>query len=114
MIWIYGGGFYFGESNNYQPYMLVAREDILVVTFNYRVNAFGFLTTGDARLPGNYGLWDQRLAIQWVKNNIADYGGDPQSITIFGESAGARSVSFQMISPVNTADLFKRGITQSG
>ena len=114
MIWIHGGGFSIGSSNEDQPDVLVATEDVLVVTINYRVNAFAFLTTGDATLSGNYGLWDQHLAIQWVKDNIADYGGDPANITLFGESAGGRSVSFQLISPINTANLIRRGIVESG
>lgn len=114
MVWLHGGGFYFESSDNYQPDVLVVTEDVVVVTINYRLNSFGFLTTGDDTFPGNYGLWDQKLAMQWVKDNIADYGGDPESITLFGESAGGRSVSFQMMTPTNPASLFHRGIVESG
>lgn len=114
MIWIYGGGFQTGKSNTYPGSMLAVEGNVVVVTINYRVNLFGFLTTGDNQLKGNWGLWDQKLAIEWVKNNIAEYGGNPESITIFGESAGGRSVSFQMFSPQNNATLFQRAITESG
>ena len=81
---------------------------------NYRVAGLGFLALDEKEIPGNAGLFDQRLALQWVKDNIADYGGDTTNITLFGESAGGRSVSFQLISPVNTASLFQRGIVESG
>ena len=114
MVWIHGGGFRSGSSNQEKPEVLVAIEDVIVVTLNYRLNIFGFLTNGDATIPGNYGLWDQQLAIQWVKDNIADYGGDTENITLFGESAGGRSVAFQMISPVNSENIFRRGIVESG
>lgn len=114
MIWIHGGGFTTGSSDPYQGQVMVAQGGVIVVTINYRLNIFGFLTTGNSDLPGNYGLWDQKLAIQWVKDNIAEYGGDPNSITLFGESAGGRSVSFQMFSPQNDNSLFQRAITESG
>ncbi|XP_067938897.1 carboxylesterase 1C-like [Watersipora subatra] len=114
MIWIHGGGLSTGESNTYNGGRLAAVENVVVVTINYRLNLFGFLTTGESELPGNYGFWDQRLAIQWVKENIDDYGGQGSAITIFGESAGGRSVGFQMMSPQNNRDLFQRAITESG
>ncbi|XP_067939727.1 acylcarnitine hydrolase-like [Watersipora subatra] len=114
MLWIHGGGFAFGKSNDFNGAILAASENVVVVTINYRLNIFGFLTTGDDKLPGNYGLWDQRLAIQWVKDNIKDYGGNSSEITIFGESAGARSVGFQLVSPRNSQTLFQRAIMQSG
>ncbi|KAJ8303857.1 hypothetical protein KUTeg_017440 [Tegillarca granosa] len=92
---------------------LASAGDVIVVTINNRLNIFGFISSADSKLPGNYGLWDQRLAIQWVKNNIRDYGGNPSSITIFGESAGAVSVGYQSLSPLNSG-LFQRAILQSG
>ncbi|XP_004648882.1 bile salt-activated lipase-like, partial [Octodon degus] len=73
----------------------------------------GFLSTGDSNLPGNYGLRDQHMAIAWVKRNIAAFGGDPNNITIFGESAGGASVSLQTLSPYNKG-LIQRAISQSG
>ncbi|XP_061867770.1 bile salt-activated lipase [Colius striatus] len=121
MVWIYGGAFLIGEAegtkffNNYlyDGEEIAVRGNVIVVTFNYRVGPLGFLSTGDENLPGNYGLKDQHMAIAWVKRNIKAFGGDPENITIFGESAGAVSVSLQMLSPKNKG-LFKRAISQSG
>ncbi|XP_061208329.1 bile salt-activated lipase [Neopsephotus bourkii] len=121
MIWIYGGAFLLGGSqganflNNYlyDGEEIAVRGNVIVVTINYRLGPLGFLSTGDANLPGNYGLKDQHMAIAWVKRNIKAFGGDPENITIFGESAGAVSVSLQMLTPKNKG-LFKRAISQSG
>ncbi|KAG9471269.1 hypothetical protein GDO78_015336 [Eleutherodactylus coqui] len=121
MVWIYGGGFLLGGGQGanfldnylYDGEELALRGKVIVVTFNYRVGPLGFLSTGDANGPGNYGLWDQHLAIAWVKRNIAAFGGDTENITIFGESAGAASVSLQTLTPYNVG-LIKRAISQSG
>ncbi|NWU65083.1 CEL lipase, partial [Pterocles burchelli] len=121
MIWIFGGAFLVGGSqganflNNYlyDGEEIAVRGNVIVVTINYRLGPLGFLSTGDANMPGNYGLKDQHMAIAWVKRNIKAFGGDPENITIFGESAGAVSVSLQMLSPKNKG-LFKRAISQSG
>ncbi|XP_015419600.1 PREDICTED: bile salt-activated lipase isoform X5 [Myotis davidii] len=121
MIWIYGGGFLLGSAhdksffNNYEydGEEIATRGNVILVTFNYRLGALGFLSTGDANLPGNYGLRDQHMAIVWVKRNIAAFGGDPDNITIFGESAGGVSVSLQTLSPYNKG-LIQRAISQSG
>ncbi|XP_034062233.1 bile salt-activated lipase-like [Gymnodraco acuticeps] len=121
MIWIYGGGFLAGGSmganflNNYlySGQEIADKGGVIVVSVGYRVGTLGFLSTGDSRLPGNYGLWDQHAAIAWVSRNIRSFGGDPGNITIFGESAGGASVSFQTLSPHNKG-LFKRAISQSG
>ncbi|XP_067929883.1 carboxylesterase 5A-like [Watersipora subatra] len=114
MIWIHGGSFKYGSSDVYPLDVLAAANDVVAVSFNYRLGAFGFLASPEDGLLGNYGLWDQQLAIQWVKNNIADYGGDPNSITLFGESAGANAITFHMVSPLTPPNLFHRGIMQSG
>ncbi|XP_034752627.1 bile salt-activated lipase-like isoform X1 [Etheostoma cragini] len=121
MIWLYGGGFFVGGSmgpnflNNYlySGQEIADKGNVIVVSVGYRVGTLGFLSTGDSRLPGNYGLWDQHAAIAWVNRNIRSFGGDPDNITIFGESAGAASVSFQTLSP-HSKGLFKRAISQSG
>ncbi|XP_034958083.1 bile salt-activated lipase [Zootoca vivipara] len=121
MVWIYGGAFLWGGGqgpnflNNYlyDGEEIATRGKVIVVTLNYRLGPLGFLSTGDASLPGNYGLKDQHMAIAWVKRNIKNFGGDPDNITIFGESAGAVSVSLQMLSPYNKG-LIKRAISQSG
>ncbi|XP_062063273.1 bile salt-activated lipase [Lepus europaeus] len=121
MIWIYGGAFLMGSGQGanflsnylYDGEEIATRGNVIVVTFNYRVGPLGFLSTGDANLPGNYGLRDQHMAIAWVKRNIAAFGGDPDNITLFGESAGGASVSLQTLSPYNKG-LIRRAISQSG
>ncbi|XP_054502611.2 bile salt-activated lipase-like isoform X1 [Agelaius phoeniceus] len=121
MIYIYGGAFLLGGGQGanfldnylYDGEEIAVRGNVIVVTINYRVGPLGFLSTGDENLPGNYGLKDQHMAIAWVKRNIKAFGGDPDNITIFGESAGAASVSLQTLSPKNKG-LFKRAISQSG
>ncbi|KAK5900577.1 hypothetical protein CgunFtcFv8_025526 [Champsocephalus gunnari] len=121
MVWIYGGAFLAGgsmganflENYLYSGQEIADRGDVIVVTLGYRVGALGFLSTGESDLPGNYGLWDQHAAIAWVNRNIRSFGGDPDRITVFGESAGGASVNFQTLSPHNKG-LFKRAISQSG
>ncbi|XP_066449844.1 acetylcholinesterase isoform X1 [Eleutherodactylus coqui] len=117
MVWIYGGGFYSGSSSLdvYDGRYLCHTENVIVVSMNYRVAAFGFLslTPGSADAPGNVGLFDQRLALQWVQDNIAFFGGDPRSATIFGESAGGASVGMHVLSP-GSHHLFSKAILQSG
>ncbi|XP_066283584.1 pyrethroid hydrolase Ces2e-like [Branchiostoma lanceolatum] len=113
MVYIHGGRFNYDTALSFNGKWLAARGDVIVVTLNYRLNVFGFLSTGDRNSPGNYGLMDQRAAIVWVKDNIGNFGGDPDRITIFGESAGGMAVSMQLISP-KTTGLFQRAICQSG
>ncbi|CAL1527528.1 unnamed protein product [Lymnaea stagnalis] len=113
VIFIHGGGFFFGSTFIYNPGSFVTEQDVVFVTIQYRFGLFGFLTTEDENAPGNYGLWDQALALKWVKNNIAAFGGDPSDITIAGESAGGSSVSFLTLSPV-PKDLFTKAYSSSG
>ncbi|KAM8933836.1 bile salt-activated lipase [Pelodytes ibericus] len=121
MVWIYGGAFLLGGGQGanfldnylYDGEEIALRGNVIVVTFNYRVGPLGFLSTGDGNIPGNYGLWDQHMAIAWVKRNIAAFGGDANNITLFGESAGGASVSLQTLTPYNVG-LIKRAISQSG
>ncbi|XP_017665410.1 PREDICTED: bile salt-activated lipase [Lepidothrix coronata] len=104
MVFIYGGAFLVGGSQGanfldnylYDGEEIAVRGNVIVVTINYRLGPLGFLSTGDENMPGNYGLKDQHMAIAWVKRNIKAFGGDPENITIFGESAGAVSVSLQL------------------
>ena len=96
-----------------RPSKLVVDEKMIVVVVQYRLGALGFFSSGDEVLLGNQGLWDQNLALCWVKDNIRAFGGDPDIITIFGESAGSMSVGLQMFSP-QSRGLFKRVIMQSG
>ena len=113
MIWIHGGGFVIGSSNDYDSGPLSLSGDVVVVTINYRLNLFGFLSTYDNDTRGNMGLFDQHLAIRWIHDNIQAFGGDPNRITIFGESAGSASVAYQIIYPGNKG-LVHRAIAESG
>jgi para-nitrobenzyl esterase len=119
MVWIHGGGFWAGfggeERHNGAP---LAKKGAVVVTLNYRLGPFGFLAhpalADNSRDPvGNYGLLDQIAALKWVKRNIARFGGDPNRVTIFGESAGGMSVGSLIASPL-AKGLFQRAILESG
>ncbi|XP_076253179.1 juvenile hormone esterase-like [Rhynchophorus ferrugineus] len=112
MVWFYGGSFREGNSTLYGPEFLLKNE-VIVVTLNYRLSIFGFLATDDLNSPGNYGLKDQVEALRWIKRNIRRFGGDPGKVTIFGESAGAAAVGFLLISN-QTEGLFSGAIMQSG
>ncbi|MGB7221226.1 MAG: carboxylesterase family protein, partial [Bradyrhizobium sp.] len=129
-VWIHGGALVSGAGSDYDPSVMVADNNIIVVTINYRLGSLGFLAAsvlsasqpdafenaGDA---GNYGLMDQQFALAWVQRNIAAFGGDPDSVTIGGESAGGLSVSSQLAS-TNTVrsltgrPLFRGAIIESG
>jgi para-nitrobenzyl esterase len=119
MVWIHGGAFVIGAgSQGIYNGKHLARRDVVVVTINYRLGAFGFLNLADAsegRLPGTgaEGLGDQILALDWVKRNIVLFGGDPGNVTIFGESAGGMSVGALLASPL-ARGLFHKAIAQSG
>lgn len=116
MVLIYGGGLRTGDTNSYDPNKLVRQGNVVFVSMGYRVNIFGFLahpaldTEGDP--TSNYGIMDQQEALRWVQRNISQFGGDPNNVTIFGESAGASSVYYNVTSPT-AAGLFHRAITQS-
>ena len=120
MVWIHGGAFNTGAGSvgTYNGKYLVPRGDIVLVTINYRLGAFGFLNLRDAtngKLPGTgaEGLADQIAALRWVKDNIASFGGDPGNVTIFGESAGGMSVGALLACP-DAKGLFHKAIPQSG
>lgn len=114
-----GGGFVFGGAAYYGPARFMNRQDFVLVTFNYRLGPQGFLnfaesSDNDTFLPrGNMGLKDQRLVFQWIQKNIAKFGGDPNRVTIYGQSAGGISANFLMLSNT-TNKLFHRVITHSG
>ncbi|XP_043248312.1 juvenile hormone esterase-like [Colletes gigas] len=114
MVWIYGGGYISGGNRQtmYGPDWFI-EDDIVMVAMNYRLGPMGFLALGLPDASGNQGLKDQNLALKWVQKNIAKFGGDPNKVTIMGESAGASSVIFHMLSPMS-AGLFHQGVTQSG
>lgn len=113
MFWIHGGAFKGGGGNfpiTGAGYLV--KEDVMVITINYRVGPLGFLAVNEMA-PGNAGLHDQILALKWVQANIADFGGDPNQVTIFGQSAGAVSVDTLVLSPA-ARGLFNKAIAQSG
>ncbi|XP_074040164.1 juvenile hormone esterase [Leptinotarsa decemlineata] len=116
MVWIHGGGFFLGSNSTklYGPEYIITK-DVVLVTINYRLGFCGFLTLKDSSLevPGNAGLKDQVLALKWVQRNIKHFNGDPNNVTIFGESAGAASVHYLILSP-SANGLFHKAILQSG
>jgi para-nitrobenzyl esterase len=120
MVWVYGGGFQAGApSEARQDGEKLAHKGVIVVSMNYRLGVFGFFAHPELskesphHASGNYGLLDQVAALEWVRKNIAAFGGDPENVTIFGESAGSFSVSALMASPVSK-HLMKRAIGESG
>jgi para-nitrobenzyl esterase len=128
MFWIHGGGNQNGSASEPVPYSngmgsfyagkFLAAKDVVVVTFNYRLGPFGFMAhpavaSESGGAAGNQGLHDQAAALEWVKANIARFGGDPKKVTIFGESAGSLDVCFHMTSP-KTRGLFHGAVSQSG
>ncbi|XP_014480314.1 PREDICTED: acetylcholinesterase isoform X2 [Dinoponera quadriceps] len=113
MFYIHGGQFIHGASNLFPGHMLAAFYNVVVVSINYRLGALGFLSTGDENSPGNYGILDQALALQWVYDNIYIFNGNPDSITLFGPGAGAASAGLLMVAP-RTRDLVSKVIAQSG
>ncbi len=139
LVWIYGGGFFSGTStlDLYDLRVLAAEENIVMVSMQYRIAALGFLFFDTEDVPGNAGMFDQVtqisstkvllcaplnmifhslllqiMAMQWVRDNIAEFGGNPDNITIFGESAGAASVGLHLLSPLSR-NLFSQAIMQS-
>lgn len=93
-----------GNKAYYGPDHLL-EHDIVYVGVNYRLGPLGFLSTGQKDCPGNNGLKDQTRALQWIRENIASFGGDPDSVTLFGESAGGASVTYHMMSPLSKGEL---------
>ncbi|KAM9376088.1 cocaine esterase-like [Pholidichthys leucotaenia] len=113
MVWIHGGGFIIGSASMYDGSALAAYQDAVVVVIQYRLGYLGFISTGDENISGNFGLLDQIEALRWVQRHIHNFGGDKDSVTIFGESAGAVSVSLLLLSPLSNG-LFHRAIAESG
>ena len=108
MFWIHGGASRWGSGHegNYTSGFLPTQGDVIVVTTQYRLGIFGWLAHPDLSaestfgVSGNYGTLDQILALKWVQNNISNFGGDPDNVTIFGESAGGQAVSSLLMSPL--------------
>lgn len=114
MVWVHGGGFTFGAGSDYDLKRLALGGDVVVVSVNYRLGAFGFFGHPElGRDSGVFGLEDQQAALRWVQRNARAFGGDPRNVTLFGESAGGMSTCAQLTSP-SAAGLFHRAIIQSG
>jgi para-nitrobenzyl esterase len=117
MFWSYGGGEADGESNDYDGSKLAYQGHVVVVTFNYRMNLMGFLAhpalNNEGHLFANYGLLDNQFALKWVHQNIGNFGGDPNNVTVFGQSAGSRNSASEVVSPL-AKGLFQRAIFESG
>jgi para-nitrobenzyl esterase len=129
-VWIHGGALVSGAGSDYDPSVMVADNNVIVVTINYRLGSLGFLAASVLAAPqadafenagdaGNYGLMDQQFALAWVQRNIAAFGGDPDAVTIGGESAGGLSVSSQLASTTTVRSLtgrplFRGAIIESG
>ena len=116
MVWIHGGSFTSGAASDYQPRTLAREQNVVVVTVNYRLGALGFLATPGLEengSVGNYGLLGQQLALKWVRQNVAAFGGDAANVTAFGESAGGMSICQQLLMP-GSQGLFDKAIIQSG
>lgn len=117
MVWFYGGGLFSGDSNSYDGSRLTKRGNVIVVTTNYRVGALGFFShpaiNGEGHPYANYGIMDHQAALRWVKANIAAFGGNPDNVTIFGQSGGGTAVMANIASPT-AKGLFHRAINQSG
>ena len=112
MVYIHGGGFLTGSGSDYDPVWLI-EKDVILVTINYRLGLLGFLTLGNAYVSGNMGLKDQLAALFWVRSNILVFGGNPDKVTIFGDSSGGMSVHFHQLSPLGEG-LYRAGIAMSG
>lgn len=115
VVFIHGGGFYGGTNNPilYGPDLFMDTKQVVLVTITHRLNVFGFLATGDKASPGNYGLKDQTMAMRWIKRHIGAFGGDPDSITFMGHSAGSTSVNYHLVSR-HSEGLYKNAIMLSG
>jgi para-nitrobenzyl esterase len=115
LVWIHGGAYVGGSSNLYPLDTLSRTGDLVVVSINYRLGALGFMAHPGfpAAHNGSVGLEDQRMALRWVKANIAAFGGDPKNVTLAGESAGAASVCMQLMSTKESRGLFEKAIIQS-
>lgn len=103
MVFVHGGGFFAGSPSGliHGPQYFMDNGEVILVIMAYRLGALGFLSTGDENSPGNFGLKDQTMALEWVKDNIREFGGNPNSVTIFGISAGGASAHMHMMSPLS-------------
>ena len=114
MVWIHGGFFLFGSGDaEYQSFHRLVEKNVIVVSINYRLGALGFLCLGNDMSGGNLGLRDQKLALEWVQQNILNFGGDPGRVTVFGQGSGAMSTQVHLLSP-SSRRFISGAILQSG
>lgn len=114
MFYLHGGGYTMGNGNvKFAGPEYLLDNDVILVTGNYRLGAFGFMTLDNEKFTGNYGLKDQVVMLKWIKENIHHFGGDNNKVTVFGDGAGAASIGFHLMSPVSKG-LFHQAIMQGG
>ncbi|XP_055851924.1 esterase FE4-like [Episyrphus balteatus] len=115
VVYIHGGANAFGSGHSLSGFgpLYLLENDIVLVTFNYRLGPFGFLSLNSTEAPGNYGYLDQVMVLEWIHHHIAEFGGNPESVTLFGMSAGGEAVSLHMASPLSKG-LFHKAIAMSG
>ncbi|XP_041976014.1 carboxylesterase 4A-like [Aricia agestis] len=113
MVFVHGGSFAFGAANEFFEPEFLIQHDVILVTLNYRLEVLGFLSLDIPEAPGNAGMKDQVAALKWVQQNIKQFGGNPNSVTLFGESSGAGAVTYHMLSPMSKG-LFHKVIAESG
>lgn len=115
IAYLHGGGLYAGNNQPllYGPDYFMDTRDVILVTLSYRVNIFGFLATGDDGSPGNYGLKDITMALRWIRDNIGAFGGDPNKVTLMGQSGGAVAVNYHLLSN-HSQGLYKNAYLISG
>ena len=101
IVWIHGGAYIFGDGTEYMygPLYYMA-HDVIMVSVRYRLGPLGFLSLGTEDVPGNAGIRDQVMAMEWVQDNIARFGGNPDLVTIYGQSAGSFSSTYHLMSPL--------------
>ncbi|XP_061397387.1 neuroligin-4, Y-linked [Musca vetustissima] len=114
MVWFHGGDFSSGSPTDIDPFQMVFKQKVIVITVAYRLSIMGFLSSGDAEAPGNFGLMDQSAALLWIRKNIAHFGGDSKKITIVGIGAGAVSAGLHLTSGDWSRNSFHRVIMMSG
>lgn len=114
MVFIHGGSYFSGsgDSSTFGPEFLI-QHDVILVTINYRLEVLGYLSLDIPEVPGNAGMKDQVAALKWIQNNINSFGGDKNSVTLFGESSGASAVTYHLLSPMSRG-LFHKVIVESG
>ncbi|XP_055853655.1 cholinesterase 1 [Episyrphus balteatus] len=114
IAWLHSGDFSYGSATDLDPFQMVFKQKVIVVTIAYRLNIFGFLTTQDGEAPGNFGLMDQAAALYWIRQNIKLFGGNENEITLMGHAAGSISVGLHLTSGEWSQGVFNKAIMMSG